>query len=98
MSGTSLSPDVLCVLLQSNSLSLSSPDNMPDIADQIVLESTGSRILGDDEKYLAKMNRAGLPVLKRIETWALTAVDGKPFQKALDWVKDKQDWHFEAEL
>ena len=65
---------------------------MPDIADEtIVLESTGSRILGDDEKYLAKMNRAGLPVLKRIETWALTAVDGKPFQKALDWVKDKQD-------
>lgn len=50
----------------------------------------GSRILGDEEKYLAKMNRAGLPVLKRLETWALTAVDGKPFQKALDWVKDKQ--------
>ena len=49
------------------------------------------RILGDDEKYLAKMNRAGLPVLKRIETWALTAVDGKPFQKALDWVKEKQE-------
>lgn len=48
------------------------------------------RILGDEEKYLAKMNRAGLPVLKRLETWALTAVDGKPFQKALDWVKEKQ--------
>lgn len=48
------------------------------------------RILGDEEKYLAKMNRAGLPVLKRLETWALTAVDGKPFQKAMDWVKEKQ--------
>jgi len=62
---------------------------IPLYADDITVDLC--RILGDDEKYLAKMNRAGLPVLKRIETWALTAVDGKPFQKALDWVKDKQE-------
>lgn len=62
---------------------------IPLYADDTTVELC--RILGDDEKYLAKMNRAGLPVLKRIETWALTAVDGKPFQKALDWVKEKQE-------
>ncbi|CAE7947399.1 unnamed protein product, partial [Symbiodinium sp. KB8] len=61
---------------------------IPLYADSTTLQLC--RVLGEDPAHLQKKNRAGLQVLQRLEAWALTAVNGGPYNPVLDWIKQQK--------
>ncbi|CAE7194480.1 unnamed protein product, partial [Symbiodinium necroappetens] len=69
---------------------------IPLYADDTTLQLC--RVLGEDPAHLQKKNRAGLQVLQRLEAWALTAVNGGPYNPVLDWIKQqKSEYPFLSE-